>query len=832
MNAIAVPASKFDGSDNDKPGLPSRAQVVVVGAGVIGSSVAYYLSRLGCRDVLLLERKSIGCGTTWHSHGVVGLVRASQTLLRMAMETASVIPELERETGKSTGYSARGSVNVTADPSRLIQFRRFADIARTEGLPVEIVDAAEAKRLWPHLNTDGVIGAMHLPTEGQCNPLDLTQALIAGARSRGVRVVEGVAVTGAEIDRGRILAVDTEVGRVECEHLINCTGLWGRDFLRAETGGLPLQGVEHNYLVTEFSEDITEGLPILRDPDAVMTVREDARQLSFGFNEREAKLFAENGVPETFEFDQLQPDWEAAAPYFLCVAARVPMLNELGIRHFVCGPEAATPDTRYLLGPVAKFTNYFVAAGFTGIGIGAAGGVGLAMAQWVLEGTPTDNLWEVDIQRMMPYQSNRNYLMRRTVESNGKLFPMNWPHRQNHTARCVRQSPLHNALRRARACFFEVGGWEVPEWFAPDGVEPAPLYSFERPGWFPYARREAQAALKNGVLADRSMIGKFLVVGRDAEGALASICARDPGHGKDCPVQTPILNDEGGIEALFTVIRHDVDAFLLLGEAATQTRDLAFLRQRLSGKGAVSVVDMTSAFAVIDVIGPHSTDLLRAAGWRGEDEDRSHSFNSRAEIGLANAVLLREDRLPVTACSVVIPTEFAAGVFEALMEAGGICRFVPIGRHAYQSLRTSAGSPIWPQGIGPRHTPIEAGMGAWVDLASEREFPGRSVCMQQKAEGVTHRLVKLRLDDNEAVLLGNEPVAINGRAAGAVGQAAYALATDHAIGLAYLSNGSVVSTDEQLSGLCEVAVNGRTCTARYDSLGEPGDRRPSVVAPI
>ena len=832
MNAIAAPASNSGGIRKDRPGLPSRARVVVAGAGVIGSSVAYYLSRLGCRDVLLLERKSIGCGTTWHSHGVVGLVRASQTLLRMAMETARMMPELERETGKSTGYSVRGSVNVTADPSRLIQFRRFADIARTQGLPVEIIDPAEAKRLWPHLNTSGLIGAMHLPTEGQCNPLDLTYALVAGARSGGAQIVEGVAVTGAEIDRGKIVAVCTEEGRVECEYLVNCTGLWGRDFLRAETGGLPLQGVEHNYLVTEFSEDIAGGLPLLRDPDAVMTVREDARQLSFGFNEREAKLFAENGVPDTFEFDQLQPDWDAAAPYLAGVTARVPILNELGIRHFVCGPEAATPDTRYLLGPVAKFPNYFVAAGFTGIGIGAAGGAGLAIAQWVLEGAPTDHLWEVDIQRMMPYQSNRNYLMRRTVESNGKLFPMNWPHRQNHSARCVRQSPLHNALRQARACFFEVGGWEVPEWFAPVGVDPAPLYSFERPGWFPYARREAQAALKNGVLADRSMIGKFLVVGRDAQPALASLCAHDPGHVEDCPIQTPILNDRGGIEALFTVIKHDENSFLLFGEAATQTRDFAFLRQQLNGKGAVSIVDMTSAFAAIDVIGPHSTGLLGAAGWRSIDGDRSHGFDNQAEIGLASAVLLREYRLPVTAWSVVIPTEFAAGVFEALMEAGGSCGFGPIGRHAYQSLRTSAGSPIWPQGIGPRHSPIEAGMGALVDLSSGREFPGRTVCMQQKAEGVTSRLVKLRLDDDEAVLLGNEPIAIDGRPAGAVNQAAYALATEHAVGLAYLSNGDVVSPDEQFSGQCEVVVDGRTCTARYDSLGTSEDRRQPVDEPF
>ena len=819
MSALAVPVAKSEPTGATRPALPSRARVVVVGAGVIGCSVAYYLTRLGCRDVLLLERKSVGCGTTWHSHGVVGLVRASQTLLRMTLETARMIPELERETGRSTGYSVRGSVNVASDPSRMIQFRRFADIAQTEGLPVEIIDAAEAKRLWPHLNTEGLIGAMHLPTEGQCNPMDLTQALVAGARAGGARVTEGVAVTGVNITSGRIATVDTDAGPIECEYLVNCTGLWGRDFLRTETGGLPLQAVEHNYLVTEFSEDINKGLPLLRDPDAVMTIREDSQQLSFGFNEHEAKLFAQNGVPETFEFDQLPPDWDAVRDYVEDAARRVPLLNELGIRLFLCGPEAATPDTRYLLGPVTSFPNYFVAAGFTGIGIGSAGGAGLAIARWVLEGAPGDDLWEVDVQRMMPYQANRNYLMRRTVESNGKLFAMNWPHRQNRSARGVRRSPLHDTMTRARACFFEVSGWEVPEWFAPDGVEPIPHYSFEQPAWFPYARVEAQAALGGVALADRSMIGKFLVVGAGAEAALAGLCANDPARSAEGPILTPVLNSGGGIEALFTLIRRGDNSFLLLGEAATQARDLAFLREQLASKRAVSVVDMTSAFSVINVIGPSATDALTAAGWRG---GQISEYDDEAEIGFGNAVLFAEKRLPVPAWSVLVPSEFAVGMFEALMDAGEQKGARPIGYHAYQSLLTSAGSPVWSQGLSARRSPVEAGLETLVDLSGERDFPGRDVCARQMAEGVTHRLATLFLCDDEAVLLGHEPISIDGVPAGTVDQAAYALACDRAIGFAYLSNGGIIKPGTRFAGQCEIALNGRKLSARYNGLGEAG----------
>ncbi len=820
MSALAVPAAKSDADNIARPGLPSRAQVVVVGAGVIGSSVAYHLTRLGCRDVLVLERKSIGSGTTWHSHGVVGLVRASQTLLRLAMETARLLPELERETGKSTGYSVRGSINVTSDPSRLIQFQRFADIAKTQGLPIEIVDAAEAERLWPGLNTNGLIGAMHLPTEGQCNPLDLTQALIAGARMGGARVAEQTAVTGAKIVAGRVVSVDTEAGPVECEALVNCTGLWGRDFLRKETGGLPLQGVEHNYLVTEFSEDIAEGLPLLRDPDAVMTVREDARQLSFGFGEHTAKLFAADGVPETFEFDQLQPDWDAAAPYVEGVAHRVPILNELGIRLFLCGPEAATPDTRYLLGPAHGLSNYFVAAGFTGIGIGSSGGVGRAIAEWVLEGAPPDDLWDVDIRRMMPYQANRNYLMRRTVESNGKLFAMNWPHRQNITARGVRRSPLHGDMAKAGACFTEIGGWETPEWFAPEGVEPTPRYSFEKPDWFPFAKAEAEAALSGVALADRSMAGKFLVVGAGAEAALAGLCTNDVAGVDKEPAHTLVLNAKGGVEALFFVIRQAEDRFLLIGDAAAQTRDLELLRSQMGSQDAVSVVNMTSAFAMMDVIGPRATDTLAAAGWRdaARCEAGTSGFDPAAEIGFATATILRETCLCVPAWTVLVPAEFAATLYDALKEAGAAHGMRPIGCHAYQALRTLAGMPVWAQGLTPLHSPVEAGLETLVDLSHARVFPGREACARHMQDGVRHRLCLVTLDREDAILLGHEPVRTDGQAIGEIGQAAYPLASRSATGLAYLSNGARMLPGTAFNGSCEVCVAGEWLSAEFKGL--------------
>lgn len=830
MCALAVDSVKSGAVAPASPGtpgkpLPSRAQVVVVGAGVVGSSVAYHLTRMGCRDVLLLERKAIGCGTTWHSHGVVGLTRASPTLLRMAMETARLLPELERQTGKSTGYSARGSINVTADPSRMIQFRRFADTANAHGLPVEIIDPAEAKRLWPHLNTEGLIGAMSLPTEGQCNPLDLTQAFVAGARSGGARVVEGVAVSGAEIRDRRIVAIETEAGRVECETLVNCTGLWGRDFLRAETGGLPLQAIEHNYLVTEFSEDITQGLPLMRDPDNVVTVREDAGQLSVGFNEHVGKLFAETGVPDSFAFDELPPDWDAIAPYWEGVAKRAPILNDLGIRLFLCGPEAASPDTRYMLGPLPPFENYFVASGFTGVGVGSSGGVGAEIARWVIDGQPGDDLWEVDIRRMMPFQSNRTYLMRRTVESNGKLFAMNWPYRQNRAARGVRRSPLHTAMAAAGACFFEVGGWEVPEWFAPQGVAPEPSYSFDKPAWFPRARSEAQAARSGVALADRSMTGKFLVMGKGAGSALAGLLANDPAKAVTAPILAPLLNADGGVEALFTVIAERDDRFLLIGEPASQHRDHTLLGHHLASARDVHIVDMTAAFALVDVIGPHAGDVLSAAGPGVE-----RGYDPAAEIGMAIARIWPQTGLGVPAWSVLVASEFAISVFEALMDAGKGHGVRPIGLHAYQALRTMAGTPVWSQGLTPTRSAVEAGLDALVDLSDGRAFPGRDPCARQMRDGVLARLCRIRFDGPDAVLLGHEPVRSGGKRIGAIDQAAYPLVSDRAVGLAYLSTGGPIASDAAFSGRCDVCVCGDWIGAEFDSPGDVDWRRDDLKA--
>ena len=823
-----IPGRSMDTAHSETGGkpMPGHAQVVVIGAGVIGCSVAYHLTKMGCRDVLLLERKSVACGTSWHSLGVVGLLRAGPALTGLAMETARLLPELERETGKSTGYSVRGSVNVAGTPARMSQFRRVADIGRSAGLEVREIDAAEAKDLWPLMDSEGLLGGIHLPTEGQCNPMDLTQAYLAGARLGGATVREQVAVTDLTLRNGRIVAVETSAGRIGCEQVVNCTGIWARDFARDKGAHLPLQAVEHNYLVTEFMDAVDDGLPLLRDPDITMTVREDARQLSVGFNERVAKLFAADGVPDDFCFEQLPPDWEAAMPYLEQAMRRVPVLNDAGIRLFLCGPEAVTPDTRYLLGPVPGIANYFVAAGFSGMGVGSSGGAGRVLAEWILDGQPPLDLWDVDVRRMLPFQANRSYLAQRATEAQGRLFAINWPHYQYETARGVRRSPLHEPLRGAGACFGSAAGWEVPEWFAPEGIEPRPHYSFERPAWFSHAAAEARAAMEAVGLADRSHISKFLVVGPDAEAALSGLCANDPALAVGRCILTPLLNERGGIEALMTVIRRAEDEFLLLSEPVAQARDLDLLRRRLSEQPGAMAVDVTAAFAAIEIIGPMAGETLARAGRCTTDET-----DSAAEIGCAPTLLVREDRLVVPAWTAIVPTDFAAGLFETLRAAGAAAGARLLGRHAHHFIKTLSGTPIWPQAITSEDTPLEAGLGALVDLSGERPFVGRAACARQQAEGVERRLAAFALDDPDPVLLGHEPILRNGQAVGAVHQAAYALNTRGAIGLGYVTCRPDAAGDIA-EGDYEILVAGQSVPARFDGPVTHDGSRRIAEAPV
>src|SRR5580658_248999 len=534
--------------------LPSQAHVVIIGGGIVGCSVAYHLAKRGCREVLLLERTRLTCGTTWHAAGLVGQLRATHNLTRLAQYTTQLYEGLERETGQATGFTQVGSIAVAASEARFEELKRGASMARCFGLEVQLLSPGAAKERWPLLSIEGLVGAVFLPKDGRTNPVDTTQALARGARLGGVRIAEDVRVTGIRSARGRVSGVTTDAGEVRAQVVVNCAGMWAREVGGWADVSVPLHAAEHFYIVTQPIAGLASSLPVLRDADACSYFKEDAGKLLVGWFEPQAKPWGQGGIPENFAFDQLPADLAHIEPLFAAAMHRVPALESAGVQVFFNGPESFTPDDRYLLGEAPELHGLYVAAGFNSIGIQSAGGAGKVLADWIVDGHPPMDLWDVDIRRMMPFQRNRKYLRDRTIETLGLLYAMHWPFRQAESARGVRRSVLHDRLAAAGACFGEVAG-------------------FERANWFAQSAAEHRAVRERVGLFDQSSFAKFVLKGSDAARVLGRMCAADVDVPIGRIVYTQWLNERGGIEADVTVTREAQDAYLIVSSCATQTRD-------------------------------------------------------------------------------------------------------------------------------------------------------------------------------------------------------------------------------------------------------------------
>ncbi|MEQ9329468.1 MAG: FAD-dependent oxidoreductase, partial [Rhodospirillales bacterium] len=618
--------------------LPSRAQVVIIGGGIIGCSLAYHLTKRGWTDVLLLERKQLTSGTTWHAAGLVGQLRASQTMARLAKYTTDLFCALEAETGQATGMKQNGSVSIARTPGRLEELVRGADMARVFDLDVEVIDAAEAKRLWPLMEIHDVIGGIFLPNDGQTNPSDTAAALAKGAKMGGARIVEGVKVTGVTVKNGTACGVTTDHGPVEAEYVVNCAGMWGREVGRMAGVNVPLHAAEHFYIVTEPIPDLPSNLPVMRDPDGCVYWKEDAGKLLIGCFEPVAKPWGMDGIPEDFEFDQLPEDYDHFEPILMDAMQRAPVLERTGIRQFFNGPESFTPDDRYLLGPAPEVKNFHVAVGFNSIGIQSSGGAGKVLADWIVDGHPPADLWNVDIRRMVPFQGNARYLHDRTTEGLGLLYAMHWPFRQFETSRGIRRTALHDRLAAAGACFGEMSGWERVNWFAKPGENPEYAYSFKRQNWFAPSGEEHRAVRETVGLFDLSSFGKFMVQGRDAERMLNRISGNDMSVEPGRIIYTQWLNERGGIEGDVTVTRLSDDRYMVVSSAGTQMRDLSFLERAIGEDERCTVTDVTSGRAVISVMGPNSRELLVRAG-AGDLSNEAFPFGTSKEVEIGYAMV-------------------------------------------------------------------------------------------------------------------------------------------------------------------------------------------------
>lgn len=808
--------------------LPSRARVVIVGGGIVGCSVAYHLTLRGCADVVLLERRQLTCGTTWHAAGLVGQLRATYNLTRLAQYTTELYATLERETGQATGFKQIGSLAVASNEERFEELKRGASMASCFGLKVDVLSPGQAKELYPLLRTDDLVGAVHLPRDGQTNPIDTAQALAKGARSRGARILEGVKAEEIVVEGGRAVGVRTASGDIGADVVINCAGMWARELGARAGTTVPLHAAEHFYIVTEPIPGLPRNLPVLRDADQCTYMKEDAGKLLVGWFEPMAKPWGMAGIPETFSFDTLPEDLDHIEPLLEGAMRRVPALAKAGIQLFFNGPESFTPDVRYLLGETPEVKSLFVAAGFNSIGIQSAGGAGKVLADWVVDGHPPVDLWDVDVRRMMPFQRNRRYLAARTTESLGLLYAMHWPFRQPETARGVRRSALHDRLAARGACFGETAGWERPNWYAPAGVEPVYRYSYGRQNWFEHSAAEHKAVREAVGLFDQSSFGKFVLEGADAERVLDTICANDIAVPVGRVVYTQWLNERGGIEADLTVTREAENRFLIVTAAAAQTRDFAWLKRHIPEGARAVAFDATSAEAVLGVMGPRSRELL-AKLTDADLSDAAFPFGTSQVIDLGYA-RVRASRITYVGelgCELAMPTEFAAHVHDAIMEHADAVDLRLAGYHAMNSLRMEKAYRHWGHDITDEDTPLEAGLGfavAWRKPA----FIGREALLRQRERGVTRRLVQFALDDPAPLLYHNEPIWRDGALVGRISSGMFGHTLGRAIGLGYVANGGKPITPDFIdAGRYEIEIAGRRFAARASlkPMYDPAGRR-------
>ncbi len=808
--------------------IPNQARVVIIGGGVVGCSLAYHLTKLGWRDVVLLERKQLTSGTTWHAAGLVGQLRATRNMTRLAQYTTTLFDTLEQETGQATGFSQRGSLALATSGERFEELRRGASMARCFGLEVEVISAAEAQAMWPLINIDDVVGAVFLPKDGQVNPIDVTQALAKGARNGGARIIEGAGVTGIRSRNGAVTGVATDRGDIAAEYVVNCAGMWGREVGRMAGVNVPLHAAEHFYIVTEPFDGMTPDLPVMRDPDNCAYFKEDAGKLLLGAFEPVAKPWGMDGIPEDFSFGQLADDFDHFEPVLEAAMRRLPALQDAGVQLFFNGPESFTPDDRYLLGPAPELENFFVAAGFNSVGIQSSGGAGRVLADWIVNGHPPMDLWDVDIRRMLPFQGNAKYLHDRTVEGLGLLYAMHWPFRQFETARPVRTTPFHDRLKSAGACFGEAGGWERPNWFAPDGVAPEYRYSYGRQNWFEHSAAEHMAVREAVGLLDLSTFAKFLLQGRDAERVLNRVCANDVAVAPGRIVYSQWLNDLGGIESDLTITRLAEDVFMIVTAFSSQVRDFHWLNSHIPNDAHAILTDVTSGMACLGIMGPRARDLLQPLT---PDDLSNEAFpfatSRRIELGYGHVRASRITYVGELGWELYIPAEFATGIYDTIIAAGADTGIRHTGMHAMNSLRMEKAYRHWGHDITDEDTPLEAGLGFAVAWDKPGGFMGREALLRQREGRVRRKLVQFALDDVDVPLYHNEPIWRDGEIVGYITSGMYGHALGKSLGMGYVERDDGVDAEYVNSGHYEIEVACRRipATASLKPFYDPKSER-------
>ena len=791
--------------------IPSGARAVIIGGGVVGCSIAYHLGKLGWRDVVLLERKQLTCGTTWHAAGLIAQLRATQNMTRLAKYSQELYFGLEAETGVATGFKRNGSITVALTDERMEELRRSAAMARAFGVEIDEISPGDIASRYPGLMTDDAVGGVWLPKDGQADPVNITQALAKGARNFGASILQGVKVTGVNQANGRVTGVETDRGPINADYVVNAGGMWGREIGAMAGVAVPLHACEHFYIVTEAMTGLSPNLPVLRVPDECAYYKEDAGKILLGAFEPNSKPWGMEGIPE--DFDHFEPILEKAVERF-------PMLASAGIQTFFNGPESFTPDDRYVLGEAPELGNFFVAAGFNSVGIQSAGGAGMVLADWMDRGEAPIDLWDVDIRRMQPFQANRSYLQSRVSETLGLLYADHFPYRQFASARGVRRSPIHSYLKTEGACFGEISGWERANWFLPKAAKNAGKkaeydYSWRRQNWFEYSAAEHMAVRQKVGMFDMSSFGKIKLIGRDAEAVLQRIAANDVAVPVGKIVYTQFLNSEGHIEADVTITRLSADEFLIVTPAATIRRDLHWINGHIPDSSHAIAVDITVSESVFVVMGPDARSFLEPLIPQSlENKDFPFGTMQPIEIGHAIARAHRVSYVGELGWEIYVSADMSAHVFETIAARRKDHPLAMCGLHALDSCRIEKGFRHFGHDISNEDHVLEAGLGFAV---KENKQPGKfgpmigaDAVKAKRNDGLSQRLMQFRLEDPDPLLYHNEAIYRDGVVIGYLTSGNYGHHLGGAIGLGYVKCSAVGETAEaQLNSHYQIDVAGK-----------------------
>ena len=814
---------------SNKP-VPGRARAVVIGGGVAGCSVLYHLAKQGWKDIVLLERRQLTCGTTWHAAGLIAQLRATQNMTRLAKYSQELYGELEKETGVATGFKRCGSITVALTDERREEIYRLASMARAFDVQIEEISPTDVKDRYPHLNIEDVTGAVYLEKDGQGDPANIALALAKGARQNGATVIEGVNVTSIHQSDGRVTGVtwardgSDETGTIEADFVVNCGGMWAHEVGRMAGVNVPLQACEHFYIVSESIDGLTQ-LPVLRVPDECAYYKEDAGKILLGAFEPVSKPWAADGIPKDFCFDQLPEDFDHFEPILEMAVNRMPLLGDAGIHTFFNGPESFTPDDAYHLGEAPELKNFFVCAGFNSVGIQSSGGAGMALAYWMENSHPPFDLSDVDIRRMQPFMGNKTYLTERVTETLGLLYADHFPYRQMATARGIRRSPLHELLRQQGAVFGETAGWERANWYANEGQKGEYEYSWKRQNWFENSRAEHMAVRENVGMYDMTSFGKIRIEGADAEAFLNKVCGNSLSVPAGKIVYTQMLNERGGIEADITVTRLSETAYLMVTPAATVVRDMSWLKRHVADSRVI-VIDVTAAEGVIAVMGPNAVKLLSKVSphdWSNEN----HPFGTAhdIEIGMGLARAHRVTYVGELGFEIYSSSDQTPHVFETLLEAGRELDVKLCGMHMMDSCRIEKGYRHFGHDITDEDHVLEAGLGFAVKT-DKPDFVGRDAVLKKRESGLASRMLQFKMQDSELMLAHAEPVLRDGKIVSSLTSGNYGHALGSAIGLGYVPCEGQ-SADDVLGSSYEIEIAGQrhACDVSLRPMYDPKSER-------